>query len=76
MDPKIDQKKERLTVTKDLKEIQIGPQNFQTTKLGASLTKAGEEKLIFLLKRNIDLFYWAPSNIPGIDARVVCHCIR
>lgn len=63
VDPKIDPKKERLAPTKDLKEVWIRSQDFQTPKLGTSLTKVEEEKLIVLFIKKIVLFAWDPSKM-------------
>lgn len=45
----------------------------QVTKLGTSLYEPEEEELVTLLMRNIDLFVLAPSYMPDINTRVVCH---
>lgn len=43
LNPRVGLKKETLESTKDLKGVQTRPIYFQTTKLGTSLTKTGEE---------------------------------
>jgi len=45
-----------LETTKDLKEVMIGPQPHQSTKIGTSLSPSEEKELIQLLKGNLDLF--------------------
>lgn len=72
-DLRLREENERLTSTEDLKEVQIGSLHHQVTKLGASFFKYEEEDLITLLRRNINLFAWAPSDIPDIYTRVTCH---
>lgn len=51
----------------------MGPFAHQVTKLGTSLAKEGEQELIDQLIKNVDLFAWAPSDMPGIDTKVVNH---
>ena len=29
--------------------------------------------MVTVLRRNIDVFDWQPSDMPGIDAEVICH---
>lgn len=43
MDPKINHEKESFTPMENLNEVQIEPQDFQTTKLGTYLTETEEE---------------------------------
>lgn len=40
--------------------------------MGTSLFEFEEENLIALLKKNIDMFVWAPLDMPDIDTIVVC----
>lgn len=71
-DPRLHTKNEMLTLTEDLKDIQIGPLDHQVTKLGTSLFGSRERYVISLLKRNINLFAQGPSDMPEIDTRVLC----
>lgn len=41
--------------------------------MGTSLSRSKEEELVALLRRNVNLFSRAPSDMPDIDTRVVCH---
>lgn len=66
-------KSERLTPTKDMNEVQIGPLDHKVTKIGISFFKEEEREIVDQLKRSIDLFAWTPSNIPDIDTRVMCY---
>lgn len=59
--------------TEDLKEILIGPETHQKTKIGTSLSTAEETALTNLLRRNLDLFAWRPSEMPGMDPDIACH---
>jgi len=51
----------------------IGSQPHQSTKIGTSLAPSEEKDLIMLLKRNLDLFAWAPSDMSGIYPNVAYH---
>jgi len=73
LDPREDFQHERLEPTEDLKEISIGPKAHQTTKIRRSLDQVEEAALTNLLRKNLDLFAWQPSEMPGIDPDVACH---
>jgi len=73
LDPREEYQQERLDPTEDLKEVMIGSQPHQSTKIGTSLAPSEEKYLIQLLRRNLDLFAWAPSDMPGIDPDVACN---
>lgn len=69
LDPRIDPEKERVTPTKDLKDVYIGSQDFQTTKLGTPLTEIEEEDLIVILRKNIDYSHGPLRTFFGIRPR-------
>jgi hypothetical protein len=73
LDPREDFQQERLEPTEDLKEVSIGPETHHTTKIGTSLGPEEETALINLLRKNLDLFAWSPSEMPGMDPDVACH---
>jgi len=73
LDPCEEHQQERLEPTQALKEVMIGPHPHQSTKIGTSLAPSEEENLIQLLQKNLDLFAWAPSNMPGIDPSIAYH---
>lgn len=73
LDPREDFQQERLVPTEDLKEISIGPETHHTTKIGTSLSPGEETTLINLLRKNLELFAWSPSEMPGMDPDVACH---
>lgn len=73
LDPKIETNDERLTPTKDLKELYIGVRDFKVTKLSTFLSESKEEELLATLIRNVDLFAWIFGDMPGINTRLVCH---
>lgn len=41
--------------------------------LGTSLSEFDEDEIVTLLKRNIVLFAWVPSDMLGTNTKVVCH---
>ena len=73
LDPREEYQQKRLEPTETLKEVAIGPHPHQSTKIGTSLVPSEEEDLIDLLRKNLDLFAWAPSDMPDIDPRIACH---
>jgi hypothetical protein len=73
LDPMEDFQSEHIEPTEDLKEISIGPEAHKTTKIGTTLDPQEEAAIIALLKRNVDLFAWQPSDMPRIDLSIVCH---
>ncbi|XP_039687770.1 uncharacterized protein [Medicago truncatula] len=73
LDPREDFPQERIEPIEAVKDIIIGPMPHQITKIGTSLSESEEEILVQLLRENVDLFAWAPSNMPGIDIGVACH---
>ena len=56
LDPREEYQQGRSEPTEDLKEVMIGSQPHQSTKIGTSLAPSEEKDLIQLLKRNLDLF--------------------
>ena len=73
LDSREEYQQERLEPTEALKEVMIGPHPHQSTKIGTSLAPSEEEDLIQPLRRNLDLFAWAPSDMSGIDPCIACH---
>lgn len=67
-DPRLGMDNESLTPTE-------GHFPHQVTKIGTSIFEDGECVLVDLIIRNIDLFSWDPSDMLGIDTRVVFHHI-
>jgi hypothetical protein len=53
--------------------VQIGETAHQTTNLGTAIQLEEREKILATLKRNIDLFAWHPSDMPGIDETIITH---
>jgi hypothetical protein len=53
--------------------VQIGEVTHQTTNLGTALQPEERERILATLKKNIDLFAWDPSDMPGIDETIITH---
>lgn len=66
IDPIEEYQHERLEPTEDLKEIHIGSQPHQTIKIANSLDPTEEQVVINLLRKNLDLFKWQPSDMLGL----------
>ncbi|MCI30293.1 hypothetical protein A2U01_0051502, partial [Trifolium medium] len=73
LDPREDFQEERVSPDDKLKEVQIGDQPHQTTNLGANLEPSEEERVVELLKRNVDLFAWHPKDMPRINESIITH---
>lgn len=41
--------------------------------IGSSLDEEERKEMAMFLKANIDVFMWQLSNMPGIEAKVLCH---
>ncbi|GJV14826.1 reverse transcriptase domain-containing protein [Tanacetum coccineum] len=48
----------------------------QTVTIGTQLSAECQERLINLLKNNIDVFTWQPSNMIGVPRRVIKHALN
>lgn len=64
---------ELLTPIEDLKNVQIGPHTHQVTKMSTLLSAWEEREPVDQLRRNVNLFAWAPSDMPGIGIKVISH---
>lgn len=56
-----------------MKEVQIGPLAHQVMNISTSLTKDEECNIVDQLNKNLELFTWAPSDMPMIDTKVISH---
>lgn len=72
-DPRLGAEAEKLTPTKDLKEVQIGPHAHQVMKMVTFLSVNEGWELVNQLIKNVILFTWTPSDMSGIDTKVVSH---
>ena len=57
----------------ELQKIQIRADPEKFTCIEQELLEAMKAELIDLLRRNADLFAWAPADMHEIDSRVICH---
>ncbi|RDX90526.1 hypothetical protein CR513_27597, partial [Mucuna pruriens] len=73
LDPRSHDERERPYPMEELKEIQIGLQEVQKTKIGTIMTKEQEADLTRCLQQNRDVFAWAPEDMPGIDPNFMSH---
>ncbi|RDX71898.1 hypothetical protein CR513_48697, partial [Mucuna pruriens] len=67
LDPRCQSEHERPLPGEDLKEVQIGPSTTHKTKIGTTLEKEEESRLMLFLLENMDVFAWTPADMPGID---------
>jgi hypothetical protein len=42
-------------------------------RIGAGLPADEKDKMTKFLSKNLDIFAWCTSDIPGIDPRIICH---
>ncbi|RDY13968.1 hypothetical protein CR513_01031, partial [Mucuna pruriens] len=54
-------------------KIQIDQKPIETTRIGARLGHKEEEQLTSFLKRNRDVFAWAPKEMPRVDPNFLYH---
>ncbi|WJX27446.1 hypothetical protein P8452_16261 [Trifolium repens] len=73
LDPREEFQDRRVSPIEELEKVQIGEATYQTTNIGTSLQPEEREKILATLKRNIDLFAWHPSDMPGIDETIITH---
>ena len=73
LDPRSDFEYQRPQPEGDLISVQIGSEASKTMKLGETLPHELRNRFIKLLERNIDLFAWSPSDMPGLDPDICCH---
>ncbi|KAK2435872.1 hypothetical protein QL285_020899 [Trifolium repens] len=73
LDPREDFQERRVSPIEELKEIQIGKEQHQTTSIGAAMGEEERRDVLAILKENVDLFAWKPEDMPGIDETVITH---
>ena len=73
IDPRGDPREDSLAPQEETEEVQIAPQSSKITHLGTNLSPKKEVEIVDILKRNIDLFAWKPSDMLDIDPNVMCH---
>ncbi|CAI8614509.1 unnamed protein product [Vicia faba] len=73
MDSREDPMEDNLTPREETKEVQIGSLLSKIAYLGTNLSPKEESEIVDILKKNIDLFAWKPSDMPDIDPNIMCH---
>ncbi|GAU24437.1 hypothetical protein TSUD_364210 [Trifolium subterraneum] len=73
LDPREEFQDRRVNPIKDLEPIQIGEAPHELTNLETHLDEGEKEKIIEILRKNVDLFAWKPSDMLGIDESVITH---
>ncbi|GAU39516.1 hypothetical protein TSUD_68800 [Trifolium subterraneum] len=73
LDPREEFQDRRVSPIEDLEPIQIGEAPHELTNLGTHLDEEEKEKIIEILRKNVDLFAWKPSDMPGIDETIITH---
>ncbi|PNX78768.1 gag-pol polyprotein, partial [Trifolium pratense] len=73
MDPREEFQDRRFNPIEELEQIQIGVEPHQTTNLGRELLPTDKARIVKILKENVDLFAWKPSDMPDIDESVITH---
>ncbi|RDX63851.1 hypothetical protein CR513_57662, partial [Mucuna pruriens] len=73
LDPRSQFEREGPLPVENLKEVQLGPRQEQTTKIGTTMSHKEEEMLTAILKANCDVFAWSARDMPGVDPNFICH---
>ncbi|RDX78447.1 hypothetical protein CR513_41276, partial [Mucuna pruriens] len=73
LDPRCHEERERPHPGEKLKEVQVGPLENQTTRVGTTMTREQEAELVHCLQQNSDVFAWSPQDMPGIDPEFMNH---
>ncbi|GAU27362.1 hypothetical protein TSUD_55150 [Trifolium subterraneum] len=73
LDPREEFQDKRVSPIEDLEPIQIGEAPHELTNMGTHLDEGEKEKIIEILRKNVDLFAWKPSDMPGIDETIITH---
>ena len=56
----------------ELVKLQLGPKPEQCTQLSRDLTIHEHKRIVDVLHKNMNLFAWKPSNMPGIHPSIIC----
>ncbi|RDX58414.1 hypothetical protein CR513_62271, partial [Mucuna pruriens] len=73
LDPRSQFVKEGPLPAEELKEVKLGSDPEQTTKIGTTMSAQEEEVLVAVLKSNYDVFAWSTQDMPGVDPNFMCH---
>ncbi|GJX93755.1 hypothetical protein Tco_0348341 [Tanacetum coccineum] len=61
-------------VTEEKIQVAIHPEYpEQTIAIGSTLTEEGRKKLCDLLKQNLDIFAWKPTDMTGVPRHIAKH---
>ena len=74
MDPRDEQRIERAASTDELLQIPFNeqlPKKF--FKISSELNKEDQVQLINFLRKNMDIFAWSASDMPGLSPDVITH---
>nr|KYP53812.1 Retrovirus-related Pol polyprotein from transposon 17.6 [Cajanus cajan] len=64
---------ERVEPVESKVHFQIGAYPEQVTYIGADMNEEHRSALCRVIMENKDLFAWTPSDMPGVDPKVMCH---
>ncbi|XP_057417975.1 uncharacterized protein LOC130712123 [Lotus japonicus] len=70
LDPRDDLEELRPQPAEETKSIYLSG---RALKIGSTLSKEQEDRLVELLKNNLDLFAWTIKDVPGIEPNVISH---
>ncbi|XP_057452760.1 uncharacterized protein LOC130744605 [Lotus japonicus] len=70
LDPRDDSEELRPQPAEETKSVHLSG---RALKIGSTLSKEQEDRLVELLKNNLDLFAWTIKDVPGIDPNVISH---
>ncbi|RDX71782.1 hypothetical protein CR513_48822, partial [Mucuna pruriens] len=73
LDPCCELEHERPLPAEDLKEVNIGPWLTHKTRIGTTLAKEEESRLVSFRWRDRDVFAWSPTDMPGINPKFLYH---
>ncbi|GKF79226.1 hypothetical protein Tco_0234794 [Tanacetum coccineum] len=48
----------------------------QTISIGSTLTEKGHKELCALLRQNLDVFAWKPTDMTGVPRHMAEHCLN
>ncbi|XP_057417380.1 uncharacterized protein LOC130711680 [Lotus japonicus] len=70
LDPRDDSEELRPQPAGETKSVHLSG---RALKIGSTLSKEQEDRLVELLKNNLNLFAWTIKDVPGIDPSVISH---
>ncbi|RDX93464.1 Retrovirus-related Pol polyprotein from transposon 17.6, partial [Mucuna pruriens] len=73
LDPRSQFEREGPLPAEDLKEVELGPEEGQTTKIRTTMSLEEEKMLVAVLKSNYDVFAWSAQDMPDVDPNFMCH---